>query len=106
MKQLFDDICFTTKQDVLTPSLHLCKLMEEVGELAQVINKDIGRKRKKETDSSTNIIENIKEEIADSIQVLFSIATCYGFSYEELMEELEFKNLTYRDELLTRKNNL
>jgi NTP pyrophosphatase (non-canonical NTP hydrolase) len=85
-------------------AIHLCKLTEEVGELAQAINKRLGTKSLKKSDTTTAIRENIKEEISDCIQILFGIAYLHGISLNDLKKELSAKNKSYSKFLLKKKN--
>tara|TARA_R110000868_G_scaffold176916_5_gene415010 strand:+ start:17190 stop:17498 length:309 start_codon:yes stop_codon:yes gene_type:complete len=68
----------------------LCKLFEEVGELAKGVNKTIGRKITDETPEE--IRDNVLEEAADSIQCIFSILGDYNITYQELSMRLNAKN--------------
>jgi len=73
----------------------LCKLTEEVGELAQSVNKIIGMKGTSEPVSE--IDNNISEEIADCIQILFTIGIMRNISYEDLTKMLAQKNIKYKN---------
>lgn len=65
----------------------LCKLF---GELAQGVNKTIGRKL---TDDNEELIrDNVLDEGADSIQCIFSLLDDYNITYDELLERLDVKN--------------
>lgn len=72
-------------------TFHVCKLVEENGEMAQSINKLNGRK-KRGKESNEEIVDNIEEEVADSIQCLMAIAINAGVKYESLKARLEKKN--------------
>lgn len=75
-------------------TLHLSKLTEEVGELAQSINKLNGRKKLKgETNDQIN--DNIEEEAADAIQCIMAIAINAGVEYESLKKRLIEKNTKF-----------
>lgn len=97
MKQQFNDIKGIVEIHEVNAQKHLSKLMEEIGELAQGINKIYGQKTKKKNETQEKIIKNIKEEIADSLQILFSIAVCFNIPYHDLKEELDKKNTTYSE---------
>lgn len=103
MKQLFDELKGIVDADTNDVSLLLNKLYEETGELAQVINKTLGRKRKKSIDTEINIRNNIIEEIVDSIQCLFTIAQVKNISYEEICLMFMLKNRKYKKGLNTDK---
>lgn len=74
---------------------HLCKLTEEVGELAQEVNKTIGRKTKKVDETDESIRANILEEGADVIQCVIAILASKGIEFEELKKALCNKNIKY-----------
>jgi NTP pyrophosphatase (non-canonical NTP hydrolase) len=97
MKQLFDEVVNLVNQDTKDPSQLLCKLYEETGELAQVINKVTGRKIKTPAETPFKLRENIGEEIADSIQCLFALADVFEISYEELAIIMAKKNKAYEN---------
>lgn len=72
-------------------TFHLSKLTEEIGEMAQSINKLNGRKKKK-GETKKEVYDNIGEEVADSIQCLMAIAINAGVDYETLKATLIKKN--------------
>lgn len=74
---------------------HLCKLTEEVGELAQEVNKTIGRKTKRVDETDESIRANILEEGADVIQCVIAILASKEISFDELKESLCKKNIKY-----------
>lgn len=78
---------------------HLNKLMEEVGELAQEINKLNGLKRMKNDETLDSVKKNIVEELADCLQCIFAISNIYDIPYNNLKEELDKKNLKYAQDL-------
>ena len=80
------------KIDPATISERLCKVMEEVGELAQAINKTTGRKFWKKNDTLKKINENILEEGVDSIQCIVSLLTQMGFNDDDIISVMEKKN--------------
>ena len=63
-------------------------LCEEVGELAQAIRKyEIGRDRPDEIEkSSTENLNDIKEELGDVLDNIFILADQYNISLEEIIE--------------------
>ena len=88
MKIHFEAIQELNDKSNATKALAVCKLVEEVGEMIQQINIDLGIK----TGDLLLVKNNVKEELADSIQNLFSIADLYHITYDELVEELYKKN--------------
>lgn len=79
-------------------TMHLAKLSEEFGELAQAINKFNGRKKRKgETDNA--IDDNIVEEGADIIQNVMAIVVNAGGDYETLKAKLHEKNKKFEGEV-------
>lgn len=83
-----------TKKPV-TIGTHLQKLSEEFGELAQGVNKLTGLKSLKKNETSKKVKANIKEEVADCIQIVFIIAHLAGFTYADVKKELGKKNRSY-----------
>jgi NTP pyrophosphatase (non-canonical NTP hydrolase) len=75
----------------LAMTFHLGKLTEEVGELAQGVNKVNGRKKIK-GETHEEIIDNIEEEAADAIQCIMAIAINAGVKYDSLKKRLIEKN--------------
>lgn len=87
MRQQYKRIGALNKAKGVTVALGLCKLTEEVGELAQAANVTLGIKRGK-----TELIrDNVLEECADSIQNIMSIANLYGITFAELQQALVTK---------------
>jgi NTP pyrophosphatase (non-canonical NTP hydrolase) len=72
----------------VTPALGLCKLFEESGELAQAVNVEIGIKN----GEKKLIKANVKEECADAMQNIMSVANLFKISFEDLVDELSRKN--------------
>lgn len=91
MKKEFKDVKRINEIDPAGPAERLCKLFEESGELAQVVNKSIGRKGKKVSKAS-EIKDHVCEEAADTIQCVFSLIDHYDITYDELKEKLAAKN--------------
>lgn len=95
MKKEFKEVQKINSIDPANPAERLCKLFEESGELAQVVNKSIGRKGKKVSDVS-EIKDHVCEEAADTIQCVFSLIDAYDISYEELKNKLVQKNKKWK----------
>jgi len=84
----------------LNMTMHLAKLTEEVGELAQGVNKLNGRKRKSKDETNSQVLSNIEEEAADSIQCIMAIALNAGVSYQSLKKRLHEKNQAFAKHVL------
>jgi NTP pyrophosphatase (non-canonical NTP hydrolase) len=80
----------------LAMTFHLGKLTEEVGELAQAVNKINGRKKIK-SESKEEILDNVEEEAADAIQCIMAIAINAGVKYDSLKKRLVEKNHKFAD---------
>jgi NTP pyrophosphatase (non-canonical NTP hydrolase) len=80
MEAIYKDIQRINKLDPATRKLRFCKLTEEFGELAQAVNKKLGRKVVKE--SEDEVLELILEEAADTIQCTFSFMDEIGIDYD------------------------
>jgi NTP pyrophosphatase (non-canonical NTP hydrolase) len=80
MKDVYEDVYRINAIDPATPILRFCKLSEEFGELAQAVNKKLGRKVIKE--SEQEVLDLILEESADTIQCAFSFMDEIGIDYE------------------------
>ena len=93
MKEIYEDILRINKLDPAIASERLCKLFEESGELAQAVNKTIGRKTVTET--KEEVVDLICEEGADTIQCVISLLDTYGITYEQLMSKLAQKNIKW-----------
>lgn len=63
------------------------KLVEEMGEVAEVLNKKMGRKANDETD----IIEHLGVELADMIHYIVAIAALNDIDLERIMLEKDKK---------------
>ncbi len=94
MKELYKEIQEINKLDQVGPAERLCKLFEESGELAQAVNKSIGRKVN--TTSKEEVIDLICEEAADTIQCVISLIDTYGITYEDLMNMMAKKNVKWK----------
>jgi NTP pyrophosphatase (non-canonical NTP hydrolase) len=85
MKEVYKDIQRINKLDPATSELRLCKLFEEAGEFARAVNMKLGRKATDLTDEQ--ILEEIKEEAADTIQCLLSFADTYDLDYSVFKDQ-------------------
>lgn len=105
-KKSFAELTKIVKKDLknkgIDLSLMLCKLTEEHGELAQGLNKILGIKNTNESEAEINA--NILEEIADCLQLLWSIAIIRNISLPEIWNELQKKNQKYLDIVNKRAN--
>lgn len=63
------------------------KLVEEIGEVAEVLNKKVGRKANDEE----NIIEHLGIELADMIHYILAIAALNGIDMERIILEKDKK---------------
>ena len=103
MRNLFKDVHNLSKLDKHgTLPLALCKLAEEFGELAQVVNMKTGRK--KNSYSHKEIRSKVAEESADVIQNVFCVADKFGITYEEILICLAIKNIKWENNISERKN--
>ena len=94
MKKIFKQIQKLNKLDKAGVPEALCKLAEEFGELAQVLNKTIGRKP--HTLTEKQIQDNIIEECADVIQNVFCIADKRGIPLKKIKKALKSKNKKWK----------
>jgi len=93
-KELYIEVQEINKLDNVGAPERLCKLFEESGELAQAVNRSIGRKKNKMSDEE--VIELICEEAADTSQCVLSLIDTYGISYEDLVSMMNKKNKKWR----------
>ena len=103
MRHFYKEIEVVIQQDDGSLSDHLNKLFEEVGEVAQDINKFTKRKSLKSNETLSDVKENLTGEIASVIQLLFALAIKTGISYEELEEKFYLENDDYKSWLETKK---
>ena len=102
MKDQYKEVTQLANQDRArngaTLAIHMSKLAEEVGELANAINILSGRKGTKKVTTKEKIAarKNLLEEAADCIQIIFGITSQVEFSYSDLSKELHKKNKKYR----------
>lgn len=101
MKEIYEEIQRLNVTDPASPQDRLVKTFEEVGELAQAVGKDIGRKIHSE--SKEDIRANILEEGADTIQCVISVLDSYDISFEELCEAMTNKNGKWEQVIAKRK---
>lgn len=85
MKEVYKEIQRINQLDPATSELRLCKLFEEVGEFARAVNMKLGRKATELSDEQ--ILEEIKEEAADTIQCLLSFADTYDLDYSVFKDQ-------------------
>jgi len=85
MKNTYKEIQRINRLDPASSELRLCKLFEEVGEFARAVNMKLGRKAT--TLTSEQILEEIKEEAADTIQCLLSFADTYDLDYSVFRDQ-------------------
>ncbi len=88
MKKAFKDVSRLNKAKNPDTARTLCKLTEEIGELAQAINVTLGTKK----GDPKKVRANVLEEAADSIQCIFSLCDLYKISFEEISAEILKKN--------------
>jgi uncharacterized protein YfaA (DUF2138 family) len=69
-KQAIEDVVRINALDKTSVTNRLCKVYEEAGELTQAINKTLGRKVVDETEDEVK--DNILEEMADTLQCIYS----------------------------------
>lgn len=100
MESIYDEIAEINLLDPAPLSERLCKLTEEVGELATAINKINGRKR--HSDSPEEIHKELLGEVADVIQNAMSIAVDAGFTPDEVIGMMKEKNQKWLDNVLER----
>jgi NTP pyrophosphatase (non-canonical NTP hydrolase) len=102
MKKIFEEIKRINNLDPASIPERLCKLFEESGELAQAVNKTIGRKTVRESEEELKSL--ICEEAADTIQCVISLVDSYNISYEDIIEAIIVKNIKWESVINKRKN--
>lgn len=95
MKDIYEEIKRINKLDPASSTHRMCKISEEVGELAQAVNKTLGRKVVSE--SREEVINLIKEEAADSIQCILSLLDSCSVNFEKIRFESLLGNCNLND---------
>ncbi len=75
-----------------SPHEILARLVEEVGELARLINHEYGPKKKK----SEEAVQNIEEEIGDVLYALACLANIHNIDLDEALQK-SIKKVAVRD---------
>lgn len=104
-KKVVKEIDRLNKLDKKSPSKRMCKVIEEVGELAQAVNKTTGIKRLKPEDTKEAIMANILEEGADSIQCIISLLLKYKFTAKQIVDAMNEKNVYWEKVMKDKKKN-
>ena len=92
-QELFEDVKRLNHKKLCPAVNGLGKLMEEVGELAQGINKTTGMKMHDE--DYVDIVDNIAVECADVIQNVYSLAEKFGITLEQICEKMAAQNVEW-----------
>ena len=100
-EDIYNEIKDLDKTDNCSISEAVCKFVEESGELIREINKTTGRKILKETKEEVH--NNIKEELADTLQNLLLITSRFDISLEELFSDVSFKNKKWKSQISDRQ---
>lgn len=102
MQQDVDDYIQQFKTGYFSPLAQLARLTEEVGELAREINHQYGEKQKKDTEKE----KEMREELADTLFVLISLANSLDIDLTDAFEET-MKKFHHRDkDRFERKDSL
>ena len=83
----YEDYLYDHYKDHGIDSSLFMKLVEEIGEVAEVLNKKMGRKANDEE----NIIEHLGVELADMIHYIVAIAALNDIDLERIMLEKDKK---------------
>lgn len=83
MQQEVDDYIQQFKTGYFSPLGQLARLTEEVGELAREINHQYGEKQKKDTENE----KEMREELADTLFVLISLANSLDIDLTDAFDE-------------------
>lgn len=67
------------------------KLMEEIGEYAEVIKYDDGDKRKLEKFNNVDVLEKFQEEIADILLIVLALARKDGLDLTGVLKKIKEK---------------
>ena len=97
MKDLYNEIIELDKLNVKgTYSTHMAKLVEELGEFANEVNKLSGLKRNKLNQSTEEITQRVAEEAADTMQNILVICGRAGITFEQIEAALKESNNAWR----------
>ena len=91
MEDRFNEVGILTEIGNISLDYAMLKTLEEFGELSKEVNRVIGIKRR-ENLSEFEIRSNIKDELVDTIQNLFSVASILDIDYEEIVNHMKNKN--------------
>lgn len=95
MEKLYKDIKRIDSKHHRGIARKLGKITEELGELFSGVYSFLGWKRNKKNKTESELKENILEEGADVIQNVFCVLSHFGFTYEQVIEELDRKNKVF-----------
>lgn len=101
LENIYKEIKELDSTDPCSISEAICKFSEESGEWIREINKTTGRKILKE--SMNEVHDNIKEEAADTLQNLLLICGRFDITLEDLLKEVQKKNLKWKDQIPKRQ---
>ncbi len=101
LTEIYEDIKRIDTLDKCTISEAVCKFVEESGEWIREINKTTGRKII--TSSKEEVLANIKEEAADTLQNLLLICSRFNITLDDLCEELKKKNIKWESHIEKRQ---
>lgn len=101
LEDIYTEIKQLDSTDPCSISEAVCKFIEESGEWIREINKTTGRKILKESIEEVN--DNIREEAADTLQNLLLICSRFDISIDDLMKEVQKKNLKWQEQIPKRK---
>ena len=87
LQEYIAQVCVERGFDMDSPSNKMVMLMEEVGELAKAVRKNIGMKFDKTTSR-----KDVAEEMADVLIVLVGLASILKIDLAEALENKEVKN--------------
>lgn len=102
-KEIVKEISELNSKDKATNSERMCKVVEEIGELAQAVNRTTGRKILKEKDTEESLRENLLEEGVDSIQCIISLLDGYGYNSKDILRKMRQKNKVWKKVISKRK---
>jgi NTP pyrophosphatase (non-canonical NTP hydrolase) len=102
-KEIVKEIGRLNSKDQASHSERMCKVMEEIGELAQAVNRTTGRKILKEKDTVESMNENLLEEGVDSIQCIISLLKGYGYGHKDILKKMKHKNKVWESVIEKKK---